>query len=443
MRKCKYCGRELNGNERCTCPGALAMRRKVRMIALIAGALFLTVIIVAIVVGTSSRTSTNNPSSETTIQESSAPATEPFENENASTTADTEAESFTDATVDDTTVEETTSGNDLILVDPFDFLESPIFEGYHGIGTASVKPLNKTALIEHLIGKEPDPDNEDEFWAYTAKYIQYEGKIGEINIDITPNENLKNGDKVTVIVTVPDSLAKEIRSTARSYTVANLPELQMVDVFASIDVEYKGVSGEITAIVNFESVQSYCEILKNGYTVEPSKYNLSNGNKITVKLTDAAVQRLAKEHNIAPMNDTYTETVNGQPEYVSSPDLIPQSLIQDYSSTFLKETEENYDGYGMFTAENFKFEGAYWMTKKELNHSWREARTKLVFVVSYEEFHRGESRGTIEMYLWFANLVVNSDGTILIEDEKIQYKHGQREDISEEQREEYNITKIG
>ena len=132
-------------------------------------------------------------------------------------------------------------------------------------------------------------------------------------------------------------------------------------------------------------------------------------------------------------------TISGLQEYITSPNQIPQNIIQKFASQFLLTMEETYNGDGVFTADNFKSEGVYWMTLKENSFSIiGEAKTQLVFMVSYREYYHGDYFGTTYQYWSFKNLVINPDGTL-----EIDYNNGIPDNISVEQQEKYNIVQIG
>ena len=187
------------------------------------------------------------------------------------------------------TEESITSGQNT-QVNPFDYIGDPVFTGHNGTGTASIE-RSTTSLMDRLLGEEPDYDNEEEFRAYYLRYAKYEKLLSEIQINISPKENLQNGDEVTITVIVPDALADEVMNATRSYIVSGLPELREIDV--SLDIIYSGVSGEAFARILFNTKPDYIEVLDGNYNIEPSRFNLSNGDKITITLTEAVIKRLA------------------------------------------------------------------------------------------------------------------------------------------------------
>ena len=390
MRKCKYCGRELKGNERCTCPGAMAMRRKVRMISIIAGVLVIAVIIVAIVVGTSSRTSTNNPSSETTIQESSVPATEPFESENTSTMEETAVEDITittseetaaeDATTtipDETESEEITSADPANLIDPFEHLiTDPVYEKYNGMGTATIERDNET-LLDAL---KPSEEDWDAYVEYFNNRDEYEAAVRNICVEVSPNNDLSNGDEITVTVTIPEFLADKVMSTSKTFVVSGLPDIQKVDILSMFDFRAKGVSGEAKIVVHPVTEDEY--LLEGLLLIEPREH-LSSGDTYTITITDDYCEYLIKYHGIKPSSTTVTRMVESLPEYVTSADQLPMDEISGIAAQYLADIEASYDGGGILTAESFKLEGIYLVINQENTPPHIPDNLRLIIEVSY------------------------------------------------------------
>lgn len=437
MRKCKYCGRELKENERCTCPGAMAMRRKVRMISIIAGVLVIAVISVAIVVSTSSRKSANNPSSETTIQESSALETEPFESENTSTTEEIVAEDATTSIPDETESEEITSADPVNLIDPFEhFVTDPVYEKYNGMGTATIERDNE-ALLNAL---KPSEEDWDAYVEYFNKRDEYEAAVRNIRVEVSPNNDLSNGDVITVTVTVPEFLADKVMNTVRSFKVSGLPDIQEVDILSMFEYRVVGVSGEAKIEVNAVTANEY--LLEELLLIEPREH-LSSGDTYTITITDDYCEYLIKYHGIKPSSTTVTRKVESLPEYVTSADQLPMDVVTEIATRYLEDIEVNYDGGGMFTAESFKLEGIYLVINQARTPFGMPDDLRLVVEVSYFERHTvpwGSSE--TKFFCW------------VITEEKLIVKPGEVASVSvesgseisytiEDLKEYYEILKIG
>lgn len=122
-----------------------------------------------------------------------------------------------------------------------------IFSGSNGNGRAELS-MRTLELIESVIGGEPEPNESYSSWL--SQYILYDEGI---TFSCTPEQNLSNGDTVTVTVTVSDAAAKTIKGGEKKFTVSGLPEMQTVDFFRDIAIRYEGISGQARAILERET----------------------------------------------------------------------------------------------------------------------------------------------------------------------------------------------
>ena len=433
MKYCKYCGKKFFENESCSCPKSIAAKKRPLFITLGICAIVAIVIAVVIIVAKGTE-ATNTPTPDTsngTLQSTDTTTESPSESESAVNPSDTSEQSETETNI-------TTEPEPAHMVDPFDaYITALTFDGHHGTGTATAV-TNGDALIIQLIGEEPASDDEEAFDAWLKQYLVYDEHVSNITIEISPNHNLSNGDEVAVSVTVPDFLADKVLNTSKTYNVSGLPELQQVDVLSLLDITISGISGYATARIDRPSEYDFLRDID--YSVSPSSFNLSNGDEFTVTLTDASIRHLADKYNIMPTATVRTKTVVGLDEYVSSPDQLPASIVLDIADRYLAEVEENYDGYGMFTADTFRAEGIYWLTQKEESLTYGKAKTQLVFVVSYIEYNiYGETDGPKYFCRTYTDLTIDPDGVV-----DLAYENGTPTAFTIEQLEaSYNVTKIG
>ena len=154
-----------------------------------------------------------------------------------------------------------------------------IFEGKDGAGTPGFQ-IDKGYL--------EDVYAEGEFDVNSRRYV--ERYINSLNVEFEPAENLSNGDKVTVEVKDDESLLKKAK-LARSdmkFTcqVSGLQLPEKVDPFTVLSSPvFEGQNGEGQAKIADSEPFSF--------SVTPDS-KLSNGDKVTVKLTndEASLKRL-------------------------------------------------------------------------------------------------------------------------------------------------------
>lgn len=393
MRKCKYCGRELKENERCNCPGAQAMRRKVRLIAIIAGVLVIAAIIIAIIVGANSGNSSDHPSSETTSQDNASPETEHTGNEITSTPEGTAADDPTTNTPDETESEEITSADQANLIDPFEYwIAEPDYDKYNGVGKASVTP-NNDALLVALIGEKPSVEDLEAYLNYIDKCDEYETAIRAIRVEVSPNDGLSNKDKIKVKVTVPEFLKDKVMSTSKTFEVSGLPDIQKVDILSKFEFKAVGVSGEAEIDVNPVTGDEY--LLKNLLLIEPREY-LSSGDTYTITVTDDYCEYLIKNYGIMPSSTTVTRKVESLPEYVTSADQLPKNILLDLAQSLIEAEEKPPEGDG-FTYGNAGIYGCYYVSRKP--DAQGGYRNVVDIVISCDRFYREEYEST-----WYSSL---------------------------------------
>lgn len=122
-----------------------------------------------------------------------------------------------------------------------DFLQyaDVTFDGINGQATATVN-VDYSKIGTDVFDKGKSQTDMDEARTEAAM-------MGEVNYEVTPSENLSNGDTVTLSVEISDYFQKEYKVTAKAaskeITVSGLQEPEMVDPF---DAEETG-----TAVLGF------------------------------------------------------------------------------------------------------------------------------------------------------------------------------------------------
>lgn len=465
MKFCKHCGRELNGKERCSCPESSATKKKLLFTAIGVGLIALITIAVILItpMGGNPAQDPTRETSKGTLQGTDTSSEDPSGSESAVDPSDTaepsesETNAYTDAdidsaepesvttddlsdttsapvfepTVQETNNEETTHTEPAILLDPFDYLiEDLVYARYNGAGTVSVV-RNNDALLAAL---KPSLEDDEAYLEYIENLNEYTFAIRDIEIEISPNQGLSNGDEITVTITVPKFLANKVMNTSKKYTAEGLSEIQRIDILDmfTFSVPKGSISGEADLVVMPKTEDTY--LIKDWLQIEP-QFDLSSGDEVTVTLPDYYIAYLLNDYGILPTRTTRVLTVTQLSEYVLSADQLPVSTVLDIADQYLAEVEENYDGYGTFTADTFRTEGVYWMTAKE---EGGEYTNLLVFEVSFVEYKYGEYWDTQYYCRAYANLTVSSDGTV-----DLAYGDGSPTAFTIEQLgASYNVTKI-
>lgn len=120
------------------------------------------------------------------------------------------------------------------------------YDGVNGYGTADLK---------NAYGWEADA-----FEAANIKGIESFADLGNaftiesaVSYNISPNQNLSNGDEVTVTALINNEAVEEYKiefeGEEKKFIVEGLPEVQTVDLFENIDILYTGIAPNVNASI--------------------------------------------------------------------------------------------------------------------------------------------------------------------------------------------------
>lgn len=313
------------------------------------------------------------------------------------------------------------------------------FEGCNGYGIAE---------LENEYGWEDDAfeaagiDSIDSF-SSLADGLAIESAV---SYEVFPNENLSNGDKVTVKATFSNETVEnyniKFTSKERTFTVEGLPEVKQVDLFENIEVEFNGIAPNAKASVIDASSDHY---VMTTYKLDKDS-NLNVGDFVTV--TAKYDQKKLLENGYMAESDTKQFAVSEVAKYVNSFEEISEEAwiyLEKECSDFLEAkfaTSNSY--YHMFAraASNDNNSNLYnnylstynaleWGTRGEklafekpqyeLTHvylletknmgSLFSAKNKLIML--YTVHVRDNAAGEADAYIpiYFNNILLNADGS--------------------------------
>lgn len=290
-------------------------------------------------------------------------------------------------------------------VDPFDYITVE-YTGYNTCGQVVVN-FDKDALISKFLDEEPA-----EMDGYMEWYNEYESYYNGIECTYPEEANLSNDDTFTITVTVSDFAKSKVKSGSKEFTVSGLKVLETVDIFADIEVVYKGVAGEATASVNRLSNEFYIQDCAFSFS---ENYDLSPGDKITVTIT--SLDQLTEYYEVVPKEQSKEFIVGDLPEYVTSVDQLPKDKIDEIAKLFLEKKKENTVENWIFSYNEPELYGTYLMVAKDSEELFVD-QNHLEIIVCRECFQEGEFDEIQYFPLIFKNILVNPDGTLDIEFEE-------------------------
>lgn len=271
------------------------------------------------------------------------------------------------------------------------------FSGYNTAGTVDVY-FDRQALIESVIGEMPSSFSQIDDW--TEMYNAYnEG----LSLSYAPQEGLSNGQEITVKIDVSGRAASKILPLEKTYVVAGLKEVDLIDVFSKVSLCVTGISSEATAEVVCSSEDDILFAYAFSYD---NRYSLSNGDTVKVSIHNA--EEVAEAYNYYPIELTKTYTVSGLPEYLEDSSLISEDQIKEVIQQKLID-EQGQDEAG-FTYSEPKYYATYFGTANP--YSILAKRNILSVFVTYDEYLRGEFRRHIYIPIDFYNITIDLNGNV-------------------------------
>lgn len=388
MMYCKHCGKQIEEDEVCSCQQEAKVKKAPILLISIIGVLIIALVVCIILLSQG-----NEPSDTPPVDDSQNNGDN---NTNNNDNNDNENQDDSDITGGSGDNE-----NSTVKINPFDYVESPCFSGYNGGGEISIS-VDRYALISAIIGEEPDANDWEEYSEWLRNNITFDQAIDNIAITYSKNYDLQNEDSVVVYITIPDLLADKVENASKTYTVSGLPVVDFVEIFDEIEIKYENNSGEAYAYVERLS-DSEC-LNSCNFEITPNNH-LSNGDEITVSITNE--DWLLDLFNVVPQTLSKTFTVDGLPEYITSANQLPESIVEYYSELSLVETDTS--DFFEYTYSAPKIYGIYFMTRKAGGYGYKNI---LSVIVSYDEYANGEYNATVYETYEYVNLTINSDGAV-------------------------------
>lgn len=272
--------------------------------------------------------------------------------------------------------------------------------------------------------------------------------MGEVNYEVTPSENLSNGDTVTLSVEISDYFQKENKVTAKAaskeITVSGLKEPEMVDpfdesMFATVfsgDTETGKVTFKITgtlpdltfSLTNGASSDSPYSML-NYYMDDTDKSkDYSEDDTVTLHVQVKALTNFSEEYALS--RDTIEIPVKGAAKYIRSADEVTTEVldvIKPIAAARLEDSSSyNVDRTSVFDADQNEVAFARtnigeprWLNTGYLI-SWKDGEENfskeyndlfIPYEVDYEKDGSDET-GTAVLGFWIKNVIIDENGEV-------------------------------
>lgn len=237
-----------------------------------------------------------------------------------------------------------------------------LVSGYDGHGTATVSKGDWLIKTEETYGKGMS------FMELAA----LEESLGDaVEYNISPSENLSNGDEVVLTIDVDNSALEnydfKLAGGEKKITVSGLNEVEAFDPFENVAVNFSGMSPNGSASVNTSYSNVDIDLL---YNLDKSS-GLKNGDEVTVSISthsDTDLDEYCMSKGKVPTTTEKTFTVEGLANYAQTIDDIPD----DMKSKMLAQAEDAIKAKCIWDEEgttgvlkSLEYLGDYYLTGKE------------------------------------------------------------------------------
>ncbi len=295
------------------------------------------------------------------------------------------------------------------------------FNGYDTVGTVDVE-LDET-FWEDLYEKASFKDKaklekEDYFDVYYTEGDYMQSELGnKIKFEVDPEDNLSNGDEVTVSWKVKtDSIKKKygvtIKSEDKVFTVEELEEVESFDPFEAIEVTYSGISGD--GEINIE-VTSDEDIYDDFSFSASDDYYLSEGDVVTITFApyydeEDLKEVCAEEYGMVPTEVEKEYTVEGLGHYVESIDEFTETSLADLITEGSAQAESDANLSEYETLKSCSYKGAYLLQSGDTTEG-NEVYLVFECVVDLTDSD-SDATDTVTYYpvIEFSNVSINDEG---------------------------------
>lgn len=276
--------------------------------------------------------------------------------------------------------------------------------------------------------------------------------MGEVNYEVTPSENLSNGDTVTLSVEISDYFQKEYKVTAKAaskeITVSGLQEPEMVDPFDDSIFTTIFSENPEEGKVSFEIIGTIPELRLNLINDAPEDSPLKNlqyyvddfgthkeyseDDTIALHVKPSAPQDFAKKYALT--RDTIEIPVKGAPKYIRSVDEVTQDVLDAVKPIAVARLEDsagsdyNVHKESVFDADHneigFSRENVGEPRWADVGYmiSWRSGEGERNYSSEYNDLFipyeveyiddKTEETGTAVLGFWIKNVIIDENGEV-------------------------------
>lgn len=237
---------------------------------------------------------------------------------------------------------------------------------------------------------------------------------GAVSYEITPNENLSNGDVVTVKATIDESVLEGydfilVTDDECKFTVENLPKLESIDLFENISVEFQGIAPYLKVQIIDANTDYYKGVRK--YTVDKTE-SLNIGDSVTVSAECDEEQMQSagymaeyfEKEFVVPETDRYVMNIDEIPEETIS------KMNKQFEDAISAQVANRWAEKESLIGANYV--GCYMLTAKE---GADVSDYNLFYSIYKIDVKNSENEFSYYTYCQFKNIIILKDGTCSVD----------------------------
>lgn len=289
--------------------------------------------------------------------------------------------------------------------------------GYDGHGTATISKGDWLMDTEKTYGQGMS----------LMELASLEEALGDaVEYNISPSENLSNGDEVVLTIDVDNSALEnydfKLAGGEKKITVSGLDEVETFDPFENVTVNFSGMSPNGEASINKSGSSAGIDL---SYTLDKSS-GLKNGDEVTVSVSaydDTDIEEYCESKGKAISATEKTFTVEGLASYAQTIADIPD----DMKSKMLAQAEDAIKAKCIWDKEgttgvlkSLEYLGDYYLTGKEGFDASPYNKIYCVYkgTVEFNALKRHGDGKTMETgtasfytYYYYDNIIIMPDNT--------------------------------
>lgn len=281
------------------------------------------------------------------------------------------------------------------------------FDGYDGYATAKLENEYSWEAEAFEAAGIKSIDGFDTF----AHAVIIEGSV---SYEVTPKENLSNGDEVTVKAKINQEALEEydfelIAEKEKTFTVTGLKEIKEVDLFENIEVEFSGIAPYASAqIINPNT--DYYPGVKRYLLDKEANLNVEETVILSVEYDEEKLHMAGytaaedKKEFVVPKLDSYVMNISEISQDMF--DKMTRQLEDALHAQVARSWEEK------DSLKSIKYVGSYLLKPKENQMVYDNNILYNIYKVNVEN-----SEGKFEYYTYcrFKNIMVLADGTCSVD----------------------------